>query len=624
MKKLLLILLCLPILTLAQHTKTIIDASIAQTKKLDINPKKSNILTQVLSSEVINNETAPKWNRSLINFEKKHKLSPEIQEIIDEKTNQKVQNLKNHYPDENQTNEIQVNPSIGINFEGNWFDGGTPPDNSMAISNGGYIVSTCNSSIEYYNTSGTYLYGSSFDDFFNDASFTSNIYDPVVLYDSGSDRFFMVVLHGSTPSTSKVLTCFSKTNNPQDGWWVYQLTGDPTSSNNWFDYPKVGVSNNEVYITGNLFDASDNFDETVIYQIDKNAGYSGASFSWSYWVNISEDPFTLVPASYGIQGNYGPGIYFVSTDENGISTDKYRLYDLTDDISASPQLNVYSVDADFSLAGNALQNGTSVMLSNGGNRGLKAFYLNGIVHFVFHSEKINAYNGVNYNRLTVSGLSNWNSIFGLDGYDYSYPSVASFGTSTSDKSAMICFLRSSASIFPEVRVVGCDNSGNWTGSSLVKAGETYVDVYASNGVTRWGDYTGISRKQNASSPEVWVSGGFGKYRSSEHAFDTWIAQVNSFATEISEIPNPIDNKISVYPNPVFNMFSVKFSIENKINVSIELIDIAGKVVKVLYNDAVKKGENMFSFNKGALTSGIYFLNIKTNSKILRNEKIVIK
>tara|TARA_B100001758_G_C18394628_1_gene605114 strand:+ start:135 stop:2009 length:1875 start_codon:yes stop_codon:yes gene_type:complete len=624
MKKLLLILLCLPILTLAQHNKTIIDASIAQTKKLDINPVKSEILTQVLSSEVINDETAIKWNRSLINFEKKHKLSSEVQEIIDEKTNQKLNNLKKYYSGEEDKDGMKSNPTIGTNFEGNWFDGATPPDNSMAISNGGYIVTTCNSSIEYYNTSGTYLYGSSFDDFFNDASLTSMIYDPVVLYDSGSDRFFMVVLHGSSPSTSKVLTCFSKTNNPQDGWWIYQLTGNPTSSNNWFDYPKVGVSNNEVYITGNLFDASDNFAETVIYQIDKNDGYSGASLTWLYWVNISEDPFTLVPASYGIQGNYGPGIYFVSTDENGTLTEKYRLYDLTDDISGSPQLTPYSIDADFSLAGNALQNGTSVVLSNGGNRGLKAFYLNGIVHFVFNSEYINAYNGINYNRLTVSSLSNWNSIFGLDGYDYSYPSVASFGTSTSDKSAMICFLRSSASIFPEVRVVGCDNSGYWTSSSLVKAGETYVDVYASNGVTRWGDYTGISRKQNASSPEVWVSGGFGKYRLSEHAFDTWIAQVNGIATGVTENPNPIDNKMNVYPNPVFDMFSVEFTIENKTKVSIELIDISGKVVKVLYNDAAKKGQNMFSFNKGALASGVYFLTIKTDSNILRNEKVIVE
>jgi len=626
MKKILLILFCLPLFTYSQNKKVIIDEAISKTKELDINAVKSKTLKQELSSEIINDETAPKWNRSLINFDKKHKLSPEVQEEIDEKTNQKRNNLKEYYPDEDHKVGMQSNLTIGANFEGNWFDGGTPPDNSMAISNGGYIVSTINSNIEYYNSSGTLLYVASFDNLFNDGSLTSMIYDPVVLYDSGSDRFFMAVLHGSTPSTSKVLTCFSKTNNPEDGWWVYHLPGDPASSNTWFDYPKIGVSNNEVYITGNLFDASNNFVEAVIYQINKNDGYSGGTLTWEYWINISDYPFTLVPASYGQQGNYGPGIFLVSTEENN-TNDKYRLYDLTDDISGSAQLNGYEIDADFSLAGNAFQSGTSVLLDNGGSRGLKAFYLDGILHFVFHSEKINLYSGINYNRLTVSSLSNWNSIFGLDGYDYAYPSVASFGTSPSDKSAVMGCLRSAASIYPEIRVVSCDNSGNWSSSSLVKEGETYVDVYEQGtGVTRWGDYTGISRKQNASSPEVWINGGFGKYRLNENAFDTWIAQVNNNTAPnaITEDPNPIDNKINVYPIPVFDMFSVEFSIENKTKVSIELIDISGKVVKVLYNDAVKKGRNMFSFNKGALPSGIYFLNIKTNSNTLKNEKIIIE
>ncbi len=609
----------------AQHQKVAIDKLIAKEKKLDINPINSGVLNQELSGEANNDETLPKWNRSLINFEKRHKLPSEVQAIINEKTNLKLQSLKESYPDEAQTKNIMSSPTIGTNFEGNWFDGGTPPDNSMAISNGGYIVTVANSTIEYYNNSGTLLYTSSFDDLFNNSSLTSMIYDPVVLYDSGADRFFMAVLHGSTSTTTKVLTCFSKTNNPQDGWWVYHLTGNPMNNGVWFDYPKIGVSNNEVYITGNLFSDGGSFDEAIVYQIDKNDGYSGSSLTWSYWHNISEDPFTLVPASYGIQGNYGPGIYLVSTDENGLYTDKYRLFDLTNDISSgSAALNVYSIDADFSLAGNALQYGSSVLLDNGDNRGLKAFYLNGILHFVFHSEYTNAYNGINYNRLTVSSLTNWNSKFGLDGYDYSYPSVASFGTSQYDKSAMICFLRSSSSIYPQVRVVSCDNTGNWTGSSLVKAGETYVDVYASGGVTRWGDYTGISRKQNASSPEVWVNGCFGKYRSSQHAYDTWIAQVNGITTGISETTNSVADKMSVYPNPVFDMFSVKFNLETKTNISISLIDINGKVVKILYSDIAKKGDNMFSFNKGALTSGIYFLIIKTNSNTIKNEKIIIE
>ena len=72
------------------------------------------------------------------------------------------------------------------------------------------------------------------------------------------------------------------------------------------------------------------------------------------------------------------------------------------------------------------------------------------------------------------------------------------------------------------------------------------------------------------------------------------------------------------------MFNVKFSIENKTKIQIELIDTNGKLVKVLYSDAAKKGQNMFSFNKGVLKSGVYFLTIKTDSNILKTEKIIIE
>lgn len=607
----------------AQYSKVVIGKSIATAKKTDVSPVKSELQIQELSNDIGIIGNATKWNRKLINFDKKHELPENIRKVVRNQTELKLKNKKDYYPDETELESIKSSPTIGVNFEGNWFDGAIPPDNSMAISNGGYIVTVINSNIEYYNTSGTLLYTSSFDDFFNNPYLTSMIYDPVVLYDSGSDRFFMVILHGSTSSTSKVLTCFSKTNNPMDGWWVYLLPGNPLNDLSWFDYPKIGVSTNEVYITGNLFDNADVFKQAVIYQIEKYDGYSGNSLTWQYWYNISEDPFTLVPASYGQQGNYGTGIYLIST-QNGLLADKYRLFDLTDDLSGTPQIDVYSVDADFSLAGNAFQLGTSILLDNGGNRGLKAFYLNGILHFVFHSEFTNAYNGINYNRLTVSSLTNWNSRFGLDGYDYSYPSIASFGTNKYDKSVMICVLRSSSSIYPQLRAVSCDNSGNWTGSSLVKSGETYVDYLASSGVSRWGDYSGISRKQNATSPEVWLSGCFGKYRSGKHAYDSWIAQITGVTVGINENEEPVSEKFSVYPNPVYDMFNVDFFIENDSHAEIVLTDISGKTVKILYKDKVKKGKNQFSFNKGALKSGIYLLTVSSNSKILKNEKIIVK
>ena len=450
------------------------------------------------------------------------------------------------------------------------------------------------------------------------------LYDPNVLYDSQADRFFLVVLHGSNSGISKVILSFSKSNDPMDGWWVYTLTGNPLGTGNWFDYPKIGYSTNEVYVTGNLFTDSEVFSQAVLYQVSKAAGYAGGSLSWSYWYNISQAPFTIVPASFGQQGAYGPGIYLISTRHNISGTDTYILYDLTDDLSGSPQLLAYTVNASFDLAGDAPQLGTSILLDNGDNRALNAFYLDGILHFVFHSEYENNYNGINYNRLTISGLSNWGSRFGLDGYDYSYPAVASFGTNATDRSVMICFARVGVDIYPQVRVVYVNNAGNWSNSTLVKEGTTYVDVYQSGGVARWGDYSGISRKLNAGSPQVWLSGGFGSYRLGEHAFDTWIAQVTGVSIGIQEPSNDQKYPITIYPNPVYDKMQVEFSLPQRSLIGIDILDIQGNVVKVLLRDTAPQGKNSFSFNKGALTSGVYFIRIQSETNVISYEKFVVK
>ena len=79
-------------------------------------------------------------------------------------------------------------PVVGEEFAGNPNNGSAPMDNSIAISDGGIIVSVANTTIQYKTTAGATTYSNSIVDFIDDPSI-SYVCDPVVHYDAEEDRF---------------------------------------------------------------------------------------------------------------------------------------------------------------------------------------------------------------------------------------------------------------------------------------------------------------------------------------------------------------------------------------------------------------------------------------------------
>lgn len=518
-----------------------------------------------------------------------------------------------------------VTPEIGVAFEANWSSQQTPPDNSMAISNGGWIVTCNNDGILYYSSAGTYSFGAFWSDFFSGQGLNANIYDPKVLYDSQADRFFMVVLHGSTAADSKLLLCFSQTNDPNDGWWIYQLPGNVMQNNTWFDYPSIGVSNNEVYVSGNLFTSGNNqFNQAILFQVQKAQGYAGNNLNWQYWFGLDSDigGFTVTPASWGQSGNYGPGILLVSSAAGG--DNRYVLWDLTDDMTGNPALNTYTVTVPaYSPAADAQMPGNADLLDNGDCRLLGAFYLNNTVHCVHHKDVGSGWNGIAYTRININNLSATQQTFGTPGVaDISYPQFASYATTTSDPSVMIAHLRSSTSVYPEVRVVNCDAGMNWSSGVQVKAGETYVDFI--QGEDRWGDYTGMARKHNATEPEVWLAGCYGANISGvlNNTWKTWVAQIGGSSTAVAETSTA--PAAQVFPSPAVDLFTVVFQVRDREEHVIEVLDALGAVVKQLHRAVLNPGEYRASFNRGQLAPGQYLISIRTPNTRIAHEKLVVQ
>ncbi len=587
---------------------------------------RSSVLTTPRTATVLNSDVTTAWGTKVVRMSARNHGLPEVNAIKDAKLAAKLASATSGKPAFDQGSPKAITPEIGSSFEANWSTQQTPPDNSMAISNSGWIVSTNNDGILYYGTDGTASFGAFWNDFFAGQGLNANIYDPKVLYDSGSDRFFMVVLHGSDAATSKLLLCFSQTNNPNNGWNIYQLAGNVLNNNCWFDYPCIGVSNNEVYLTGNLFTSGNNqFQSAILLQIDKNSGYNNQNLNWQYWYNLQSDigAFTLVPASWGQSGNYGPGVLLVSNASGG--ENRYVVWDLTADLGGNPALNAYTVNvAQYGPAADAQMPGTSDLLDNGDCRIMGAFYLDGKLHCIHHGDVGQGWNGVLYTRIDVGNMSPTQTTYGAPGViDVSYPQLTSFATSTSDPNVMVAFLASSSQVFPEVNVVNCDANMQWGQNTLVKSGETYVDFM--QGEDRWGDYTGMARKHNGAEAEVWLAACYGAdvQGTLNNTWKTWIAQVGGSPSAVNELAGA-PATINVYPSPAVDFFNLTFHVTDRAVHAIRLMDSKGALVKLLYEGTPALGQNKLMFNRGQLSRGQYVVTITSNNNTVAHEKLVIE
>ena len=536
------------------------------------------------------------------------------------------------------------NPTIGTNFKGNELKTWTPTDNSIAVSNSGYIVSCVNYGIEFYDTVGTsLLQNQTWSSFIPDTSLNSAKYDPRVLYDNIHQRFIVVLLHGFSSVSSKILICFSKTDNPMDGWNFYALSGNPYLENAWTDFPTIGVSNDDLFINGNRFGDAPNYDwkGTYIYQIGLSEGYTGSPIQFGLWNQIvapnGEEGITLYPAMNGQGNSMSEKMYFVHLRPD--SGSNVYLYEINGKLqSSSKTLTATSFSIPhYEVCANALQKDQTTgfldSLSTGSAWTQNAFSLNRNIHFTYTAETQNGFCGIHYGRILLDSNKVLTSSYGVAGSDLAYPAIASLGYDSLDQNVGIAFLRSDSTITPETGIVTIDNDMVWSTMQTVKAGDTMVNIlyppaYAIQ-PERWGDYTGINRKYNSAIPQVWMAGAYGANTLPRRAsYGTWIAQIKTNDAPFTPVAiEPIVAKnetVNIFPNPAKDIFSVEFDNQKAGNVRIELFSMNGQLIKVLFDDYLNPSLCRISFNKFMLIPGNYLVSITRNNQFLSSHKVVIQ
>ncbi len=232
-----------------------------------------------------------------------------------------IQNIQAGKP-ANQRTSASTSPSFYKGFLANTRDIGFPNDNGLAVNkDGSRVVSVVNLDISAYTGTGDSLFSMSVNSFTPNTG-SNQKYDPRILFDALHERFIFTCLNGFTPAKSRVIIAFSTTSNPEDPWHVYELDGNfelISQVDVWADYPQCGLSQDELFITVNLFD-KDAFSQntqslgTGVWQIDLASGYAGADLSVQ--PHSLQGTFSITPV-HGDLEPYGPNFYFIDNVTQG-------------------------------------------------------------------------------------------------------------------------------------------------------------------------------------------------------------------------------------------------------------------------------------------------------------------
>ena len=522
-------------------------------------------------------------------------------------------------------------------FEGNIYNNRVPNDNTLAISNNGIIVAGINSRYFFYDTNNDSIldegYLHSFTTAFPQLNTVSK-YDPKFIYDPIEDRFIITFLIGTVYQNSNICVAFSSSNNPIDPWNVYLLSGNPLGTNHWTDYPAIALSEDELFITGNLLENGISwqigFQQSLIWQIDKYEGFNGNPFlDMSIWSDIKDNNINIrnIHPVMGARELRGPNQYLLSNKNFSAESDTIYMIEITNTLNSgndSLKLTLLSASDHYFMSPNGQQPITKELATND-SRILGAIIDNDWIQYVHHSMDTSFGTSGIYHGI----IHDYNTSPIIEGHiisdtimDYGYPNIASTGINPNDKECIIGLNYTSAVDSNGVACYYMNNGQIYSDMTILKKGEAPIDIL-SGSIDRWGDYFGIQRLYSEAC-RVWMSGMFGKVGSN----GSWISSIA--ISDTCRLPDPaIITTIDpspvggiLFPNPTIDWINFEFTLNETMMVVIELFDLQGRLIKELYHDTAKTGRNQLTFDGYYLKSGTYLIRISNSDQILFAKKLI--
>jgi hypothetical protein len=365
-------------------------------------------------------------------------------------------------------------------------EGLRPPDTHGARGTKGFVEAT-NSHVDMWGSfaGGVTKKGVTLATFFNYTAQT--IFDPRVIYDSSWNRWVITAeAFAESATVQYYFIAVSKTADPTGAFWIYQINIDIHGNNDFFDFPQVGMDQDAILITANIFPAAGGYAGADFFAVAKTILYNGRGFSVPIFEHLTG---TLAPP---IVIDQGASTFLLAAPPSGTTLTKYTVTNSSHAFAMSVSAPVSITVTSYNVPPDAPQPGTADLLDTGDARFVNNSTQNGNDLWQTHtvaggSFAIPKFYRINTNANTVSQTGSF----------FASASSFDFNASITANTGGDCFVTytstdTASNIRPQTRA-----SGKLNADSGIPAGPncaTSAFSYNASGDTteRWGDYSAIT------------------------------------------------------------------------------------------------------------------------------------
>ncbi|HZW08627.1 MAG TPA: GC-type dockerin domain-anchored protein [Phycisphaerales bacterium] len=226
-----------------------------------------------------------------------------------------------------------------IGFTGILNTGWTPPDPHMAVGPEHVVVMT-NGAIAFFTKDGAKTFQDEIEDsfgFWGPVGATGFVFDPEVVYDHTTGRFFAMAAEAFAPGgKSYCLVAVSDDSDPNGSWFRYRFDTSATSGD-LFDSPNIGVTDSAVVITGDGFGLGARY---PVYVFDKASMLVGnpPAIAKSFLLSTSTQSAGFPRVTSGT----GDTLYLVEHKEAASNNTSVRVLAFTD-LLTSPTVSEFTL-----------------------------------------------------------------------------------------------------------------------------------------------------------------------------------------------------------------------------------------------------------------------------------------